>query len=372
VSAAAKGSLYIGLISGTSADGVDAALVDISGSLRVLATSTFPYPAELREAVLAFGDPAIPGSLDQLGRVDIEVAEAFALATASLLESAGVPHREIRAIGSHGQTVRHRPIAPYPFTLQIGDPNVIAERTGITTVADFRRRDVAAGGQGAPLVPAFHAAVFAQRGEARTVLNLGGIANVTLLASTDASVRGFDTGPANCLLDLVANRWLGLPHDAGGAFAAKGRVLPDRFAAALADSYFHAPPPKSTGREYFDWAWLTRIFDPSRDAPADVLATLVEITAKTIADAIVREQPDTSMVHACGGGVHNRTLMTRLAEQLKPIPVETTATLGIAPDFVEAVAFAWLASRTLQGLPGNLPEVTGARGPRVLGTIFPA
>jgi anhydro-N-acetylmuramic acid kinase len=372
VSSDAPGSLFVGLISGTSADGVDAVLVDLSCGARVIAAKTTPYPEKLRQAVLALSDPTNLTSLDHLGRLDVEVAEAFAHAASSLLAQVGVAHHDVCAIGSHGQTVRHRPFAPYPFTLQIGDPNVIAERTGLATVGDFRRRDVAAGGQGAPLVPAFHAAVFATPGEGRTVLNLGGIANVTLLPGTDDPVRGFDTGPANCLLDLAAERWFGLPHDAGGALAATGRVLPERVDAALADPYFHTPPPKSTGREYFDRGWLDRIFDPARDAPADVLATLVEITAASITGAIVREQPTTRVVYACGGGVHNCTLMDRLAARLNPIRLETTAALAIAPDFVEAAAFAWLASRTLQGLPGNLAEVTGARGPRVLGTIFPA
>ncbi len=296
----------------------------------------------------------------------------FAQAALDLLARSAVPREAIAAIGSHGQTVRHRPFAPDPFTLQIGDPNVIVERTGITTVADFRRRDVAAGGQGAPLVPAFHAAVFAAPGEARAVLNLGGIANVTLLPGTDEPVRGFDTGPANCLLDLAAERWFGLSHDAGGALAATGRVLPERLGAALADPYFQARPPKSTGREYFDRGWIDRIFQPAHDAPTDVLATLVEVTAASIAAAIVREQAATRVVYACGGGVHHRTLMDRLAARLNPVRLETTAALGITPDFVEAAAFAWLASRTLQGLPGNLAEVTGARGPRILGTVFPA
>jgi anhydro-N-acetylmuramic acid kinase len=372
VTADASRSLFIGLISGTSADGIDAALVDLSEGARVLTAVTTPYPEALRQSVLALSDPAEPVSLDQLGRIDVEVAEAFARAASNLLAQAGVSSRDVSAIGSHGQTVRHRPLPPCPFTLQIGDPNVIAERTGITTVADFRRRDVAAGGQGAPLVPAFHAAMFAAPGEARTLLNLGGIANVTLLPGTNDAVRGFDTGPANCLLDLAMDRWFSRPHDAGGTLAAEGRVLVDRMRTALADPYFHQRPPKSTGREYFDWAWLARNFDPARDAPTDMLATLVEITAASIAEAIVREQPATTIVYACGGGVHNRTLMDRLAERLKPARLETTAALGIDPDFVEAAAFAWLASRTLQGLPGNLPEVTGARGPRVLGTIFRA
>lgn len=372
MSADGSRSLFIGLISGTSADGIDAALVDLRGGAQVIAAATTPYSEALRQAVLALSDPTYPLSLDHLGRVDVEIAEAFADAASSLLAQAGVPHREVCAIGSHGQTVRHRPSPPHPFTLQIGDPNVIAERTGLTTVGDFRRRDVAAGGQGAPLVPAFHSAVFAASGEARTVLNLGGIANVTLLPGNSDPVRGFDTGPANCLLDLATERWFGRPHDAGGALAAGGRVLAARVDAALADPYFRQQPPKSTGREYFDRGWLDRIFDPERDAPTDVLATLVEITATSIATAIVREQPATRVVYACGGGIHNRTLMERLAARLHPARLETTAALGIAPDFVEAAAFAWLASRTLKGLPGNLPEVTGARGPRVLGTVFGA
>lgn len=364
-------ALFLGLISGTSADGVDAALTEIGAGTRIVAARTTPYPDALRQAILALSQSRAEISLDRLGELDVAIGSAFADAALALLRTAGVAPDAVRAIGSHGQTVRHRPEASHPYTLQLGDPNVIAERTGITTVADFRRRDVAAGGQGAPLVPAFHAEVFACGSDPTAVLNLGGIANLTLLPAAGAPVRGFDTGPANCLLDLAAARWFGAPHDAGGALAAGGRVLEHRVAAALADPWFTRPPPKSTGREHFDWRWIEAHFDLAGDAAVDVLASLAEVTARSIADALQRHQPETARVYVCGGGVHNTSLLARLKALLAPAVVHSTAARGIDPDFVEAAAFAWLAHRRLADLPGSLPTVTGARGPRVLGAIFP-
>lgn len=370
----AQADLYLGLISGTSADGIDVALVRFEPHARLIAARTYPYPAQLRTRLLALMHaPAL--AIDAFGELDAEVGEVFAGAALSLLVEAGVPIDAISALGSHGQTVRHRPWNAHPFTLQIGDPNRIAERTGIRTVADFRRRDIAAGGQGAPLVCALHAALFAHPTEARAVLNLGGIGNYTLLQA-GRPVRGFDTGPANCLLDGWAARHLQQARDEGGAFAATGCVDGPLLSDLLGDDYFARPLPKSTGREHFhiDWLDARLAAHPGLNA-ADVQATLLELSASTIADALGQHAPATERVIACGGGVHNRALMTRLAVSLParlghPCALETTAAHGLDPDFVEATAFAWLARQNLAGLPGNCVDVTGARGPRVLGAIY--
>ncbi len=375
-----KEGLYLGLISGTSADGIDAALVEFAAShdadaasttrtpLRVVAAKTFAYPPALRDRVLALARANAAVALDDFGHLDVEIGTCFADAALALLREADIAPEAVTAIGSHGQTVCHRPGGAHPFTLQIGDPSVIAERTGILTIADFRRADVAAGGQGAPLLPALHAAVFADAAIPRAILNLGGIANATLLVP-GADVIGFDTGPANCLLDAWAARHLGAAHDDGGAWAASGTVQPDLLDACLADPYFAAPAPKSTGREYFNLDWLDARL-PTGVETADVQATLLALSARTIADALrtsgVRE------AYACGGGVHNAALMAALRRELPGMHVDTTAALGLDPDYVEAAGFAWLARARLRGEPGNLPSVTGARGPRLLGAIYAA
>ena len=376
--------LFLGLISGTSADGIDAALVEFpdatdTAGLRLRAARTQPWAPALRERLIALGQGGEPESLDELGRLDVQVARAFADATLALLEDAGVAAAEVAAIGSHGQTLRHRPHGESPFTLQVGDGNVIAERTGIVTVADFRRRDVAAGGHGAPLVPAFHAALLRSAHEDRAVLNLGGIGNYTLLPREGAcgsdgpgrAVRGFDTGPANALLDAWCRRHTGHGYDADGVFAAAGDVDEALLARLLDEPWFALPPPKSTGREQFHLDWLQSRLHGG-ESPADVQATLLELTAATVATALHAQQADTARVIACGGGVRNPVLMRRIAARLPGIAVESTAAHGLDPDFVEAMAFAWLARETLAGRPGNLPAVTGARGPRVLGVVHPA
>jgi anhydro-N-acetylmuramic acid kinase len=309
--------------------------------------------------------------LDAFGRLDVEIGQHFADAALHLLEHSGIPATAVRAIGSHGQTVRHRPTGEYPFTLQLGDPTTIAERCRIDVVADFRRADLAAGGQGAPLLPALHAMLLARPGHARVVLNLGGIANITVLGA-DGSVRGFDTGPANGLLDAWCLRHRGEPFDRDGALAASGRIDPELLDAMLADRYFALPPPKSTGREHFHLDWLATHAPLAALSPADVQATLLELTARSVASAIMQHAPDAEEVLACGGGVHNGALMRRLDELLAPRALSSTAQHGIDPDFLEATAFAWLARQRLLGLPGNLPAVTGARGPRVLGAIYSA
>jgi len=365
-------ALYLGLISGTSADGIDVALVHFQdGKPRLRAGYVHPWPVSLRTRMLALAQAESSIDLDTFGRLDVEIGECFADAALTLLKRNNIPATTIRAIGSHGQTVRHRPGGKYPFTLQIGDPAVIAERCGIDVVADFRRADIAAGGQGAPLVPAVHAALLSTPGQTRIVLNLGGIANITVLGA-DGGVLGFDTGPANALMDAWCLRQRGTAFDRDGTYAASGQVDAKLLKALLADDYFALPPPKSSGREYFHLAWLTGHPQLRTVAAPDVQATLLELTARSVAQAIRGQVAAASQVLACGGGVRNGVLMRRLQELLHPVEVTSTASAGIDPDLLEATAFAWLARQRLLGLPGNLPAVTGARGPRVLGAIYAA
>lgn len=370
--------LYLGLISGTSADGIDAALVrfaedGVHAHCDLLIGRTYPWDAAIRQRLVDLGQGGECRSLDELGSLDVQVAQAFAAAALMLLDEAGTAPALVRALGSHGQTVRHRPDAAVghaPFTWQLGDGNVIAERTGIHTVADFRRRDVAAGGHGAPLLPALHAALLQTPDEDRAVLNLGGIANLTLLPAHTRPVRGFDTGPANALLDAWCEQHTGAAFDADGAFAASGTVDDTLLAALLTEPWFALPPPKSSGREQFHLNWLqARLGDLPR-APQDVQATLLQLTAASVADALRATQPDTRRVLVCGGGVHNRQMLEAISARLPGVIVESTAMHGVDPDFIEAMGFAWLARETLAGRPGNLPAVTGARGPRVLGAIY--
>ena len=363
-------SLYLGLISGTSADGIDAALVRFEPRLEVIGASTTPYPEALRARILALASTRAAIDLDDYGALDVAIGICFADAALALLRDKRVDPADVAAIGSHGQTIRHRPGGAYPFTLQVGDPSVIAERTRITTVADFRRADVAAGGQGAPLLPALHAALFVARDRTRVILNLGGIANITVL-TPGRDVLGFDTGPANCLLDAWALRRLGKPRDENGAWAKSGRVDRDLLSALSSDAYFAAPAPKSTGREYFNLDWLDANLRANID-PKDVQATLLALSAASIAQAIRAAAPDVREVFACGGGAHNTALMDALRAELAPAAVQDTFALGLDPDYVEAAGFAWLARARLAGAPGNLPAVTGARGPRQLGAIYPA
>lgn len=362
--------LYLGLISGTSADGIDVALVAFEPTLQLVVGRTYAWEPALRARLVELGQGGEAKSLDELGELDVRVAQCFADAALALIGEAGIDKTQVRALGSHGQTVRHRPEARFPFTWQMGDGNVIAERSGITTVADFRRRDVAAGGHGAPLMPAFHAAMLASSDEDRAVLNLGGIGNFTLLPR-DGAVRGFDTGPANALLDAWCERHTGRGYDANGEFAASGQVDEALLVRLIEEPWFALPPPKSTGREQFHLSWVeTKL--RGGEAAADVQATLLELSARTVADALRATQTTTKRVLACGGGVHNAALMARIAANLPGVIVESTAIHGLAPDFVEAMGFAWLARETLHGRPGNLPSVSGARGPRVLGAVYPA
>ncbi|ATS22752.1 anhydro-N-acetylmuramic acid kinase [Xanthomonas phaseoli pv. phaseoli] len=371
----ADSPLYLGLMSGTSADGIDAALVRFADATHrrceLVAGATVAWEPQLRQTLVAIGQGAETVAIDALGQLDAQVGLAFAAAANQLIGDSGVARRQIRAIGSHGQTIRHRPNANPAFTWQIGDASRIAEHTGITTVADFRRRDVAASGQGAPLMPAFHLAMLGAGDEDRAVLNLGGIGNLTLIPR-DGAVLGFDTGPANALLDSWCQRHHGTPFDAEGAFAASGRVDAALLQALLADPWFALPPPKSTGREQFHLDWAVQAMGSARLEAADVQATLLELTAASVADALLRLQPTTRRVLVCGGGVRNPVLLARLAARLPGMAVESSARYGLDPDYLEAMGFAWLAAELLAGRAANLPSVTGAAGPRLLGAIYPA
>lgn len=368
---------YIGLMSGTSADAIDAVAVSIpeDGALRLLASHAHPIPPATRQAIHTLTVPG-PDEIDRLGSLHTELGELFAEAALAVLAKTALTADAIRAIGSHGQTVRHRPAARHPFSLQIGNPAVIAERTRIATVADFRARDIAAGGHGAPLVPAFHREVFRAAGKNRAIVNIGGIANVTFLpADDDQPVTGFDTGPGNTLLDAWARRHLGRDRDDDGRWATGGKSSPTLLEKLLAEPYLNTPPPKSTGREHFHLAWLDAALTDLHagpPSPQDVQATLLRFTAQTIAQALGRFLPKIDEIYVCGGGSHNPALLKALAHEAAGIPIRTTDALGLHPDWVEACAFAWLAHRTLQGRPGNLPSVTGARHPVILGGIYKA
>ena len=362
-------ALYVGLMSGTSMDAIDAALVDCySPRPHLVATRSKPWPGSVRQQWLharQLDDDAI----FKLQELDDAIAGQFAEAVLELLAVAGTAADEVIAIGSHGQTLRHRPHASQPFSLQLGNGQRIADLTGIRTVSDFRGADIAAGGQGAPLTPPFHNAVLRSERENRCVVNLGGIANITLLpADTSAPVTGCDTGPGNNLMDGWIRSRRSEAYDSDGAWARSGKVNQALLARLKADAYFHAPPPKSTGFEYFNLDWLQQ-HDPGALPAEDVQATLCELTAATIADAILASEQKARRVLVCGGGVHNRYCLQRLQSYLPGIPVESTGNHGVHPDWLEAMAFAWLAQRNLEHKPGNLPSVTGAREPVILGTL---
>lgn len=363
---------YVGLISGTSMDAVDAALLAVTGDeFRLEATASHPIPDHLLQGLRGIVYEPGAAALPAVARLDTALGREFARAAQALLAAAGRERGEIRAIGSHGQTVLHGIHDDPPYTVQIGDPNVIAAMTGITTVADFRRRDVAEGGQGAPMVPAFHQAVFGREDEDRAVLNIGGIANLTLLPA-GGEVRGFDTGPGNTLMDAWMRRHRGGAYDAGGAWAASGEPNERLLATLLGHPYFGKAPPKSTGVETFNLAWLDRVLAglPETPSPEDVQATLCLLTAATVAQALAHAGAAGGRLLVCGGGARNATLMALLAERLPGGRVGPTDEAGIAAEWVEAAAFAWLAHRRLEGLPGSLPAVTGAARAAVLGGVY--
>jgi len=368
------GRLYVGLMSGTSIDAVDCALLHCTGyNVSLLATHEHAIPGDLRQRIADISHCGT-AEIERMGILDRELGQLFAAAALALLEQARVSIDRISAIGSHGQTIRHRPpsaAADTPaFTLQIGDPNTIAEVTGITTVADFRRRDVAAGGEGAPLAPAFHAAAFAAPHSNRAIVNIGGISNATLLRGM-ALEQGFDTGPGNTLLDHWVRRHRGQACDLEGQWAASASVHQGLLDTLLNHAYFDLTGPRSTGKEAFNLDWLDQVLRAHPQAePADVQATLAQFTVESIARGIAGAGIDVDQVYVCGGGAHNTDLMDRLRARLAPAKVDTTAALGMNPDWVEAAAFAWLAQRTLDGLAGNAPAVTGAAGERILGGVF--
>ena len=365
--------LYIGLMSGTSADGIDAALVEVPHHRpRFIRGHFLAYPDRFRRRLLDLAH-CTSTPLETLYALDAELGELLADASEALLAASDLKAAEIRAIGSHGHTIRHRPDASPAFSAQIGDPSRIAERLRRPVVADFRRRDIAAGGQGAPLAPAMHDACLRSRDEFRAVLNLGGIANLTLLpGDAGTAAIGFDSGPASCLMDYWIDLQRGQRFDAGGAWAAQGECLPGLLHELLADEYFARPPPKSTGREHFSPDWLQARLDGYRAARAeDVQATLLELSARSVVDALRGSAPGCERLLVCGGGAHNARLMARLGALAEGIRVESTAAAGWDPDWIEATCFAWLASRTLAGRAGNLPAVTGATAPLVLGAIHP-
>jgi len=378
----ATSELYIGLMSGTSIDGVDVALVDFSNSqCKLVHSALYPIPSELRHQLVNISCPDLlitqrtENRIELMARLDVSIAEVFAAAVNHLIDKYKLDKRTISAIGSHGQTIRHRPNQQPPFTLQIGDPNIIAERTGIKTVADFRRMDIAAGGQGAPLAPAFHNAVLRTRTENRVILNLGGIANITLLPkSPHIPVIGFDTGPANTLMDA----WFKENHpgsdelfDRNSQFALKGTVHSKLLLRLLEDPYFQLPYPKSTGREYFSIDWLKKHISQLAEtcSATDIQRTLLELTVQSVADAVLLCDLKTSTVLSCGGGMHNKILLKLIAAKLG-LKVIQTDDVGVNGDYLEAMTFAWLAKRRIEALPGNLPSVTGAKTAKILGAVY--
>jgi anhydro-N-acetylmuramic acid kinase len=361
--------LYLGVMSGTSLDGLDIALIEMHDKPGLRAELYLPMPADLREDILALCSPG-HDEIVRSALVEQRWVRLVAGGIRRLLDEQGLRPADIRAIGSHGQTVRHEPA--HGISVQIGNPALLAELTGICVVSDFRRRDLAAGGQGAPLVPAFHQTLFEDAREARAVLNIGGFSNLTLLAPGQA-VRGFDCGPGNVLLDAWIGKCHGLGLDAGGDWAASGKVDQALLHDLLDTPYFKTCGPKSTGRELFNLDWLQQhLHQHPAVADADVQATLLELTVESIAGALQSTQPQTREVLVCGGGAQNRALMARLAERLADCRVASTQACGVPPDWVEAMAFAWLAHCCLENIPANRPAVTGAAGLRILGAIYPA
>lgn len=356
---------YIGLLSGTSMDSIDAAIVDFQQTQpRLIAHHSHPIPTELKTNLQKLCQPG-ENEINRMGDADVQIAECFAQAVNELLKKSNIDKNDIIAIGSHGQTIRHMPNEKHPFTLQIGDPNIIAQQTGITTVADFRRRDMAAGGQGAPLAPAFHQAIFGPiaKQQSIAIVNIGGVANVTLIEKSN--VIGFDTGPGNNLADKWIWQCLEKPYDANGDWARTGNINEELLQNLKRDPYFAQPAPKSTGPEYFNLKWLNDFLKYFKLPNEDIQATLIELTASTIADNV--KQADKILV--CGGGVHNTLLMRRLNSLLNN-NVQSTNDHGVDPDWVEAMLFAWLAKQTLEKKPIDLHNITGASEAVILGGVY--
>ncbi len=362
---------FIGVLSGTSMDGVNCSLVEFDDEqTRLLATHSHALPAALRESLLTLCDNQ-GMDLSLFGHTDIETGREFAGAINALLRESGFEAERVHAVGSHGQTVYHQPTGPAPFTLQIGDPNTIARLTGISTVADFRRKDIAAGGQGAPLAPVFHQAVFGSASRQRVVLNIGGMANISLLAHGTKPLEGFDTGPGNVLMDAWIQSCRGQDYDPGGTWASQGTVQAPLLERMLADPYLALPPPKSTGRELFNRQWLDRQLEGLEELSAeDVQATLLEFTARSISDAIDNCGRIVQEVVVCGGGARNDALMQRLRALQAPTEVYDSDALGLAAEWVEATAFAWFARQAWHRRPVDCRSVTGASRPCIMGGIY--
>ena len=369
-------SYFVGIMSGTSLDGVDVILASIPSreQFSLVGAETYPIPEHLKVELLNLAQTGQDNELDHYAALDVQMGHLFANCCLSLLKQVDIASEQVKAIGSHGQTLRHYPNATFPTTLQIGDPNIIAELTGITTIADFRRRDMAAGGQGAPLVPPFHEAIFTAQNRNRIILNIGGIANITTLSNHKNPVLGYDTGPGNALMDDWCLRHFNRSFDADGQLAAQGKPNPELLAHLLTDPYFAQSAPKSTGREYFSYSWLNRQMEGAfaNLNDTDILATLLELTCCSIINEIQSLPFSTDEILVCGGGAKNTRLMQRLATYADGITVQSTEQYGLHPDWVEASAFAWLAHQTLNGLTGNLPSVTGAHQEVILGAIWPA
>ena len=368
-------ALYIGLMSGTSLDGVDAVLVDLGGTqLQVLGHCSAPFPEALRAELLALNASG-DNELHRAALAGNALAHVYASQVHSLLTQCHKTPDDIRAIGAHGQTVRHRPqeFDGTGYTLQLNQPALLAELCGMDVVADFRSRDVAAGGQGAPLVPPFHQAFFAKPGHATAVLNIGGISNISILGADPENILGFDCGPGNALMDTWCQRHTGQAYDAQGAWAASGEVDEALLADLQSDPYFSKPPPKSTGRDLFNTAWLGQKLAARKDAsPVNVQTTLTELTAWACADSIRKSSPSCQTLIVCGGGALNQELMRRLQHRLPNALVESSDKHGLPPLQVEATAFTWLAQQAVERKIGSLKSVTGARGARILGSIYPA
>lgn len=377
-----KPTYYLGLMSGTSLDGVDVVITNIDKDtpFRLIAAHTYPIPDALKKQLISLSQERKNDELDNYAKLDVQLGNLFADCCQNLIKKHDISSKNVRAIGSHGQTLRHYPVGEFRTTLQIGDPNIIAYYTKITTLADFRRRDMAAGGQGAPLVPPFHQALFQTKEKNRVILNIGGIANITWLPAKNSqqenenTVIGFDTGPGNGLMDDWCNRHFDKKYDENGLLASQGQVNPELLDILLKDPYFAQAQPKSTGREYFTYDWIEKHLSQLRHAipKHDVLRTLLELTCKAIVKDIDNLPSSVSEVLVCGGGVKNKLLMERLKSLLPDSLVSSTENFGLHPDWVEASAFAWLAYQTLHSTTGNLPSVTGAKEPVILGAIWPA
>lgn len=365
----ATSQLYIGLMSGTSLDSIDAGLFDLSSNtFQMVAALEYPLPKQLRQQLINLCQPG-DNEIDRMGAADRALGLLFSDATNQLLRQNNIDISNVVAIGSHGQTIRHRPELEYSFTTQIGDPNTIAFETGITTVADFRRKDIAAGGQGAPLAPAFHHAAFRSSTLNRAVVNIGGMANISFLGN-DGACFGFDTGPGNILMDEWIHRNQQKNYDKDGTWAASGQSIDSLLATLLMHPFLAKETPKSTGREDFNIAWLTTIIAKQNYATEDVQATLLEFTARTITHEIEKIPAGVDEVYICGGGAYNQKLMERIETLIHPRPLATTTDLGIPPQWVESAAFAWLAQQTLNRKSGNICSVTGATRQVILGAVY--